>query len=149
MPSNPQLTLTDILSIQFHDIFVILKFLHHLQVMIQDETYAADALVDLAPNVPTNNLDDGKGGNSGHSGGGGGGGQGAFQYPPQNPPPAYPPPQQTPFVYPPPGATAYPPPPPMNQNMNEKDLLRLNEGPPPYFPPGGMYSVGLSISRTL
>ena len=120
-----------------------LKFVYHLQVMIQDETYAADALVDLAPNVPTNNLDDSKGGNSGHSGGGGGGGQGAFQYPPQNPPPAYPPPQQTPFVYPPPGgAAAYPPPPPMNQNMNEKDLLRLNEGPPPYFPPGGMYSLG-------
>ena len=33
--------------------------------MIADETYAVDALVDLAPNVPTNDLDDGKGGGFG------------------------------------------------------------------------------------
>jgi len=112
------------------------------QVMIADEAYAADALVDLAPNVPTNNLDDGKGG-------GFGGGhaapplpqQNAFQYPPQNPP-GYPQQNQAPgapFVYPPPaaapGAMAYPPPPPQSsQTLSEKDLLRLNEGPPPYFP---------------
>ena len=133
--------------------------------MIADETYAVDALVDLAPNVPTNNLDDGKGG-------GFGGGHAApplpqqngnwfhellrhnidfteffsciiaFQYPPQNPP-GYPQQNQAPgapFVYPPPaaapGAMAYPPPPQSSQTLSEKDLLRLNEGPPPYFPQG-------------
>ena len=45
--------------------------------MIADEAYAADALVDLAPNVPTNNLDDGKGG-------GFGGGHAAPPLPQQN-----------------------------------------------------------------
>ena len=45
--------------------------------MIADETYAVDALVDLAPNVPTNNLDDGKGG-------GFGGGHAAPPLPQQN-----------------------------------------------------------------
>ena len=67
----------------------------------------------------------------------------AFQYPPQNPP-GYPQQNQAPgapFVYPPPaaapGAMAYPPPPPQSsQTLSEKDLLRLNEGPPPYFPQG-------------
>ena len=65
----------------------------------------------------------------------------AFQYPPQNPP-GYPQQNQAPgapFVYPPPaaapGAMAYPPP-QSSQTLSEKDLLRLNEGPPPYFPQG-------------
>ena len=119
--------------------------------MIADETYAVDALVDLAPNVPTNDLDDGKGGF--------GGGHAAppqqnvaFQYPPQNPP-GYPQQNQAPgapFAYAPPagppgpGAMAYPPP-PSNQNFSEKDLLRLNEGPPPYFPQGKYHRAGQKI----
>ena len=107
--------------------------------MIQDETYATDALVDLAPNVPKNDLDGSNGSNTGS----GGGGQAVpppqqpFQYPtPQNPP-MYPP-QQTPFAYPPQsgGAMGYPQPPTNNPNANlsEKDILGMNEGPPPYFP---------------
>lgn len=103
------------------------------QVMIQDETYAVDALVELAPNVPKNDLDGSTGSNKGN--GGSGGGQAVpppaqpFQYPTQHPP-VYPP-QQAPFAYPPGGAMAYPPP---NPNLSEKDILGMNEGPPPYFP---------------
>ena len=111
--------------------------------MIQDETYAADALLDLAPPVPDKNDLDGNNSNSS----GGGGGYAAppqpFAYPPpaQNPP-MYP--QQQPYPYPPmgppSGATAYPPPPqnvnagPPSQSLSEKDILSMNEGPPPYFP---------------
>ena len=107
--------------------------------MLQDEAYAIDALVDLAPPPPSkNDLDsnNGGGGSSGTGGGPPGGGGGGFTYPPMPNPPGY--------SYPP-GAVAYPP--PVNNgpqapgpggvpiNMSEKDLLRLNEeGPPPYFP---------------
>ena len=107
--------------------------------MIQDETYAADALVDLAPNVPKNDLDGSNGSNSGS----GGGGQAVpppqqpFQYPTTQNPPVYPP-QQASFAYPPQsgGAMGYPQPPMNNPNANlsEKDILGMNEGPPPYFP---------------
>ena len=130
--------------------------------MREDETYAAEALIDLAPAppLPDKNDLDGPGGpgNSGHGAHGGGGASGGgFQYPPQQPhqqqqqPPYY---QQHmgPYNYPPAGGMAYPaggamayPPPPSsmppnssaNGSMypNEKSLLNFEEGPPPYFPP--------------
>ena len=68
-------------------------------------------------------------------------------------PPGYPQQNQAPgapFAYAPPagppgpGAMAYPPP-PSNQNFSEKDLLRLNEGPPPYFPQGKYHRAGQKI----
>ena len=116
------------------------------QVMIEDEAYAVDALLDLAPPVPNkNDLD----GNNSSGGGGGGGGfaappmphqsqQQAFAYPPPvQQPPGYPQ-APNPYPYPQGGATAYPPPPmnsvPHTQNLSEKDILSMNEGPPPYFP---------------
>ena len=93
---------------------------------MQDETYAVDALVDLAPPVPKNNLDDL----------GSGGGSGGFSAPPM--------PARQPFQYPgypqqapghPAGAGAAAPYPPLpTQNMSEKDLLKFNDGPPPYVP---------------
>jgi len=108
------------------------------QVMLQDEAYAVDALVDLAPPPPNKNDLDSNSNPGGSSGNGGNNGGGGFTYPAMPIPPGYP--------YPP-GAAAYTPPPaPMNsgppppgpsssQNLSEKDFLRMNEeGPPPYFP---------------
>jgi len=83
----------------------------------EDETFAADALIDLAPAPPLpdkNDLDGPGGPNGGAFGGGsGGGGGGGFQYPPQNhqqPPHYQPPSNMGHLVYPQGGGMAYPPP---------------------------------------
>jgi len=121
----------------------------------EDETYAADALIDLAPAPPLpdkNDLDGPGGPPPGH---GGGGASGGFQYPPQQQQQQQPPyyqqhmgaynyPPAGGMPYPSGGAMAYPPPPsamPPNSSANgsmypnEKSLLNFEEGPPPYFPP--------------
>jgi len=111
------------------------------QVMLQDEAYAIDALVDLQPPNPIkNDLDTNSnpGGGSGNSGNNGGGG---FAYPPaapvQNPPGySYPPaPPAAAYIPPPAPVNPGPPPPGSSASLSEKDFLRMNEeGPPPYFP---------------
>ncbi len=85
----------------------------YLKVLREDETYAADALIDLAPAPPLpdkNDLD----GPGGPGAGGGASGGGGFQYPPQNQhqPPYYQPPQHMGnLMYPGQGGgMAYPPP---------------------------------------
>ena len=77
--------------------------------MLQDEAYAVDALVDLAPPTPNMNDLDSNINPGGSSGSGGNNGVGGFAYPPMQNPPGY--------SYPP-GAAAYPPAP-------------INSGPPP------------------
>jgi len=109
------------------------------QVMLQDEAYAVDALLDLAPPTPNmNDLD--SPGHPGHPGGssgsGGNNGGGGFAYPPMHNPPGYSYPPGAAAYPPPPANSGHPPPgPASSQTLSEKDILRLNEeGPPPYFP---------------
>lgn len=122
------------------------------QVLSQDEQYAADALIDLAPAPP---LPDKNDLNKGNGGGGGGGGAAVPPVPGASAP--HPQAGYSPFQYPPAatansahppvygggaGAMPYPPPGEMTfpsasngYNIPLNASVRGEDGPPPYFPP--------------